>query len=268
MPIHATAIVDKQAEVDPSADIGAYAIIETGVRIGAETKVYPHAYVSQGTTLGRRCQIHPFAVVGHHPQDLAWDGTPSYTEIGDETIIREGASVHRGTMPESTTLVGQRVYLMAASHVGHNCAIGDEVVLVNGALLSGHVQVGERAILAGGTAAHQFVRIGELAMISGVRVPDDVPPFMLVGPGGVVGTNVVGLRRAGFSSEDRMEIHQAYKTLYRSKLLFREAIDWVAETVRTEPGRRLVEFLRCKSRRGFMGFKQHGRETGGAGQVQ
>lgn len=268
MSIHPTAIVDRQAEVDPSAEIGAYAIVEGGVRIGAETRVYPHAYVSRGTTLGRGCQIHPFAVVGHHPQDLAWEGAPSYTEIGDETIIREGASVHRGTMPESTTVVGRSVYMMATSHAGHNCTIGDGAILVNGVLLSGHVQVGQRAILAGGTRVHQYVRIGELVMISGVRVPNDVPPFMLVGPAGVVGTNVVGLRRAGFSSDERLEIRQAYKTLYRSKLLFREAIERVAEAVRTEPGHRLVEFLRCRSQRGYMRFKQRGRETGTAEQFQ
>jgi UDP-N-acetylglucosamine acyltransferase len=268
MPIHPTAIIDKRAEVDLSADIGAYAIIETGVMIGAETKIYPHAYISQGTTLGRRCQIHPFAVVGHHPQDLAWEGTPSYTEIGDETIIREGASVHRGTLPESTTVVGRRVYMMATSHAGHNCVIGDGAILVNGTLLSGHVQVGERAILAGGTRVHQFVRIGELVMIGGVRVTNDVPPFMLVGPAGVVGTNVVGLRRAGFSAEERMEIRQAYKALYRSKLMFREAIGQVAEMVRTEPGRRLVEFLRGESRRGYVRFKDSGRDSGDAEQIQ
>ncbi|MBU0618294.1 MAG: acyl-ACP--UDP-N-acetylglucosamine O-acyltransferase [Planctomycetes bacterium] len=268
MPIHPTAIVDKSAEVDPSADIGAYAIVETGVRIGAGTKIYPHAYVSQGTTLGQRCQIHPFAVVGHHPQDLAWEGTPSYTEIGDETIIREGASVHRGTVPESTTVVGKNVYMMATSHVGHNCVIADQAILVNGVLLSGHVHVGRRAILAGGTAVHQFVRIGELVMISGGRVPNDVPPFMLVGPAGVVDTNVVGLRRAGLSSEERLEIRQAYKTLYRSKLMFREAIERVAEMVRSEPGRRLVEFLRGPSRRGYLGFKKRGRDSGDAEQLQ
>ena len=268
MPIHPTAIVDKHAEVDPTVDIGAYAIIEPGVKIGAETKIYPHAYVSQGTTMGRRCQIHPFAVVGHHPQDLAWEGTPSYTEIGDETIIREGASVHRGTMPESTTVVGERVYMMATSHAGHNCVIGDGAILVNSVLLSGHVQIGERAILAGGTRVHQFVRIGELAMISGVRLTTDVPPFMLVGPAGVVGTNVVGLRRAGFSAEERAEIRRAYKTLYRSKLMFREAIEHVVETVRTAPGRRLVEFLRAESRRGYLGFRKRDHDSGEAEQVQ
>lgn len=268
MPIHPTAIVDKHAEVDPTVDIGAYVIVESGVRIGIETKIYPHVYVSQGTTVGQRCQIHPFAVVGHHPQDLAWEGTPSYTQIGDETIIREGASVHRGTIPESTTVIGKQVYMMATSHAGHNCEIGDRAILVNGVLLSGHVRVGQRAVLAGGTRVHQFARIGELAMISGVRVTNDVPPFMLVGPAGVIGTNVVGLRRAGFSDEERMEIRRAYKTLYRSKLSFRAAIEEVAETVRTAPGRRLVEFLRGESRRGYMGFRKHGRASGDAEQIQ
>jgi UDP-N-acetylglucosamine acyltransferase len=256
MSIHRTAVVDSGAEIDSSADIGAYAIIEAGVKIGAGTKIYPHAFVAQGTTLGRKCQIHPFAVVGHHPQDLKWEGLPSYTEIGDETVIREGASVHRGTIPESTTVVGKRVYMMATSHVGHNCVVDDEAILVNAVLLAGHVQIGRRAFLGGAASVHQFVRIGELAMASGAgRVVGDVPPFMMFAPGGVVGTNVVGLRRAGLSSEERAEIRQAYKKLYRSGVLFREAIEHVAEMVRTEPGRRLVEFLRAPSKRGYERFR-------------
>jgi UDP-N-acetylglucosamine acyltransferase len=260
MPIHATAIVDSHAEIDSSADVGAYAIVEAGVKIGAETKVYPHAYIAQGTTLGRKCQIHPFAVVGHHPQDLKWEGLPSYTEIGDETVIREGASVHRGTIPESTTVVGKRVYMMATSHVGHNSVVGDDVILVNAVLLAGHVQVGPKAFIGGGVSVHQFVRIGELAMAGGGwRVITDVPPFMMIALGSVVGTNVVGLRRAGLSREERGEIRQAYKTLYRSGLLFREAIERVAGSVRTDPGRRLVEFLRAPSKRGYARFRKGGR---------
>ncbi|MFQ5805754.1 MAG: acyl-ACP--UDP-N-acetylglucosamine O-acyltransferase [Phycisphaerae bacterium] len=263
MPIHPTAIVDKHAEIDPAADIGAYAIVEAGVKIGAGTKIYPHAYISQGTTLGQRCQIHPFAVVGHHPQDLKWGGAPSYTKIGDETTIREGASVHRGTMAESTTVVGKRVYLMSTAHVGHNCVVGDDVILANATLLSGHVHVGNRAFFSGTARIHQFVRVGEMTMIAGVRVICDVPPFMMVTSDGVVGPNLVGLRRAGLSSEERLEIRAAYKLLFRSGLLFREAVEQVAETVKTDPGRRLVEFLRAPSKRGFTRFKSPGRDAEG-----
>lgn len=262
MPIHPTAIVDASAEVDPSAEIGAYAIVEAGVRIGAETKLYPHAYVSWGATLGRRCQIHPFAVVGHPPQDLKWDGSPSYTEVGDETVIREGASVHRGTIPESITVVGKRVYLMATAHVGHNCVVGDDVILANGAMLGGHVQVGARTFVGGDVPIHQFVRVGELAMLAGgLRAVSDVPPYMMVGRDGLVGPNVVGIRRAGFSREERLEIRAAYRTLFRSGLLFRDAIERVAAEVKTNPGRRLIEFLRSPSKRGIMAFRGRGREA-------
>jgi UDP-N-acetylglucosamine acyltransferase len=264
MPIHPTAIVDKRAEIDPSVDVGAYTIIEAGVKVAAETKIYPHAYISQGTTIGQGCQIHPFAVVGHHPQDLKWQGAPSYTRIGDRTVIREGASVHRGTVPESTTIVGQRVYMMATSHVGHNCVVGDDVILANGAMLGGHVEVGRRTFVGGDVPIHQFVRVGELAMLAGgLRVISDVPPFMLTGREGLTGPNVVGLRRAGFSREERLEIRAAYRTLFRSGLLFRAALEQVAAMVTTDSGRRLIEFLRAPSKRGIMGFRGRGREAAG-----
>lgn len=256
MPIHPTAVIDRTAEIDPTAEVGAYAIVEPHVKIGAETRLYPHAYVSSGTTLGRRCQIHPFAVVGHHPQDLKWDGSPSYTTVGDDTVIREGAQVHRGTMPESTTIIGSRVYMMATSHVGHNCVIGDGVIMVNGALASGHVEIGPRAFLSANSMFHQFIRVGELAMISGgSRILQDVPPFMMCGPAGVFQTNVVGLRRAGFTREERLEIRLAYKTLYRSGLPFREAIAQVVAMVKTAPGRRLAAFLQIPAKRGYAAYK-------------
>ncbi len=257
MTIHPTAIVHKTAEIDPTAEVGAYAVIEAGVQIGPQTRVYPHAYIAGGTRLGRGCQIHPFAVVGHHPQDLAWEGSPSYTVIGDETVIREHATVHRGTVPQSTTVVGKRCYIMSTGHVGHNCVIGDEVKIVNGGLLSGHVQVGDKAFISGGAGVHQFVRIGELAMISGLsRVPKDVPPFMTVAPAGIVGPNVVGLRRAGLTAEERHEIRTCHRVLFCSELHFPEAVERVAKMVRTDPGRRLVEFLQAPSKRGFMRLKR------------
>ena len=256
MPIHPTAIVDKSADIDPAAEIGAYAIVEGDVRIGAHTRLYPHAYVSAGTRIGERCQIHPFAVVGHPPQDTKWKGQPSYTEIGDETVIREGAQVHRGTMPGSTTIVGKRVYMMATSHVGHNCVVGDDVVLVNCVLLAGHVQIGARAFISGYTGVHQFCRIGELVMVGGTRhVASDIPPFMLYSPRGVAGTNVVGLRRAGYSAEQRDELRAAYKLLFRRGGSFSENIERLAETAQSGPVLRLVEFLRAPSKRGCCRFR-------------
>jgi len=257
MAIHPTAIVDRSAEIDATAEVGAYAVVEKHVRIGPETRLFPHAYVAEGTTLGRRCQIHPFAVVGYLPQDLKYEGQPSYTQVGDETIVREHATIHRGTEPGSTTIVGRRCYIMSTGHVGHNCVLGDEVKIANSGLLSGHVRVGNGAFISGNVSIHQFVRIGELAMIGGgVRIPKDVPPFMLVGPQGVVGPNVVGLRRAGLSREERAELRECYRLLYRSGLHFSQAIERVAQLVQTEPGRRLVDFLQAPSRRGFMPLRR------------
>lgn len=256
MAIHPTAIIGKGCEIDPTAEIGPYAILEPGVRIGAATTLYAHAYISQGTTLGQRCAVHPFAVIGHHPQDLKWKNAPSYTVIGDDCVFREGCQVHRGTAPESTTKIGDRVYMMANAHVGHNSEIGSDAILANAALVSGHVSVGERTFISGCALVHQFVRIGAFVMIGGgVRVTTDVPHYMMVAPLGVIGPNVVGLRRSGFTPEQRREIRIAYKTLYRAGLSFPDAVERVAQTVRTDAGRRLVEFLRAPTLRGFMRWK-------------
>ena len=260
MAIHPTAIIDKTSEIHPTVEIGAYTIIEDHVQIGAETHIYPHAYISAGTTLGKRCQIHPFAVVGHLPQDLKYDGAPSFARIGDETIVREHASIHRGTIPGSTTVVGRRCYIMSTGHIGHNCVVGDDVKIANGGLLSGHVEVGNGAFISGNVGIHQFVRIGELAIIGGVlRATKDVLPFMTLGPQGVVGPNVVGLRRAGMSPEERQELRECYRVLYRSGLHFRKAIEHVVEMVRSDPGRRLAEFLRAPSQRGYTGLRRRNR---------
>lgn len=252
MPIHPTAVVDSAAEIDPSADIGPGVIIEANVRIGAAVRLMAHCYVAWGTTLGARVQMHPFSAVGGLPQDVAFDGSPSYVTVGDDTILREGVTIHRGTTPESTTVVGCGCMLMANSHVAHNCRVGDKVVMVNSVALAGHVQVGDRVLMGGGAMAHQFVRIGELCMIRGLNpVPKDVPPFMMLGPQGVVGTNVVGMRRAGFTAAERQEIRDCHRILYRSGLHFPQAIAQAVESVRTEPGKRLAAFLQADSRRGY-----------------
>jgi len=256
MAIHATAIIDKSAEIHPDAEIGAYAIIEGHVRIGAGTRVYPHGYVSWGTTLGERVEVHPHAVVGHLPQDVKFTGAPSNTVDGDGTVIREGATIHRGTVPDSTTVVGRNCMIMATGHVGHNCVVGDNVTIANSGLLAGHVQIGERAFVSGCAAVHQFVRIGALVMLGGgTRSVNDVPPYMLVSAQGVASINVVGMRRAGLSAEERLEVRRAHRLLYRSGLTFPAAVAQLAEMVRTDAGRRVLAFLREPSRRGFMRFR-------------
>lgn len=265
MPIHPTAVIDKHAEIDATADIGPYAIIERGVKIGAGTRIWPHAFIGEGTTIGERCKIHPFAVVGHHPQDLAWKETPSYTVIGDETVIREHASVHRGTPPETTTVLGKRCFLMSTAHVAHNCVLGDDVKMSNGSMLGGHVHVGDKVFVSS-AGVHQFARIGEMAMLGGLsRVAGDVPPFVTVMPAGVIGLNVIGLRRNGISADQIAELRSLYKMIYRSGRVMRAAIGEAATIAKTVAGRRFVEFLQAPSKRPLLRyFGRDGRDGGGA----
>lgn len=251
MAIHPTAVIDSSAELDSTVEVGAYAIIEGGTQIGAETRIFPHGYICRGARIGRRCEIHPFAVVAGAPQDHSYDGSPSYARIGDDATVREGVTIHRGTEPQSVTVLGERCLVMTNTHVGHNCEIGDDVTIAHGAVLGGRVTIQNRATIGGMCGLHQFCRIGELAMISGgnLRVTADVPPFMMLGPDGLVGPNTIGLKRAGFSDEERREIRECYRTLFRSSRLLGSAIDLLEKTVRTDPGRRLIAFLKAPAKR-------------------
>lgn len=270
MPIHPSAHVDKLAEIAATADIGPNVVVEGYVRIGDETKVYANAYLSGWTKIGARCQIHPGAVVGHLPQDFHFGGHRSFCEIGDDTIIREFASIHRGTQPESTTVVGRGCFLMAYCHIGHNCVIGDGAKIYNCAALSGHVEVGANAIVSGYSLVHQFVRIGELVMIGGGgRIGMDVPPFMMaLGESQIVGLNIIGMRRAGFSAEERLSVKQAHRILYRSSSTFQKAVEELRAAANTPAVRRIVEFLDGPSKRGFCGFARHDPFGGGTPAVE
>jgi UDP-N-acetylglucosamine acyltransferase len=260
MAIHATAMVDRTAEIDSSVEVGPYAIIEGHVKIGADTHIFPHAFVGQYTTLGERCEIHPFAVVGHVPQDLSFDGSVTYACIGNDTTVREGATIHRAAIPGATTRVGDHCLIMSVAHVGHDCVIGNNVKLANSALIAGHVIIHDRAFVSGNSAVHQFVRIGELVIVGGgLRVSTDVLPFMMQGPEGIIGPNVIGMRRAGHTAEDRQEIRLCHRILFRTNRTFSEATEEIARVVTTEPGRKLVAFLREPSKRGFEGLRHRPR---------
>jgi UDP-N-acetylglucosamine acyltransferase len=262
MAIHPTAVIDKHAEIDPTAEIGPYVVIEGPVRVGPHTNVRAHAYLSGWTQIGEGCEIHPFAVVGHFPQDFHFSGERSYCTIGNRVIIREGATVHRGTQPESYTIVGDECFLMAYSHVGHNCELAKGVKVYNMAAVSGHVEVGENAIISGACLIHQFARIGKLAFIAAAtRLAMDVPPFfMAYGESTVIQHNIVGMRRAGYDARDLQEIRSAFRILYRSGKPFRQAIDELAKTVSTPAGRELLAFLQAESRRGICAAGQSNRQ--------
>ncbi len=255
MAIHPTAIVDSQAQIDPTVEIGPHAVIEGAVEIGANTRIYPNAYISGWTTIGQNCVIHPGAVIGHLPQDFHFEPCRSYCTIGDGTIVREFASIHRGTQSESSTVIGRDCFIMGYSHVGHNCVFGDGVKFYNMAAASGHVEVGPNAIVSGYTVIHQFVRIGSYCMIGGLsRIGMDVPHyFTCIRESECVGINAIGMRRNGFASDQIADAKQAYRILYRSGTTFRKAIDELAGAVTTDVGLQILEFVQSESKRGFVG---------------
>ncbi|UCD30433.1 MAG: acyl-ACP--UDP-N-acetylglucosamine O-acyltransferase, partial [Planctomycetota bacterium] len=265
MAIHPTAIIDSMAKIDSTANIGPYTVIEGPVTIGANTQIRAHAYINGTTEIGNNCDIHPFAVVGNYPQDFHYQDKPSYCKIGNNVVIREGATIHRGTQPESSTIINDECFLMAYSHVGHNCILGKGVKIYNMAALSGHVEVGDNAIVSGYSVIHQFVRIGSLAFIAAAaRVGMDVPPFfMCYGESTIVQHNAIGMKRSGYDNNSITEIRQAYRTLYRSGLTFRKAVAQLGQTAKTEAGRQLLEFISAESKRGYCAGGVHSRDRMG-----
>ena len=248
--IHPTAIVDPAARLDATVEVGPYAIIEAGTTIGAGTIIGPHAWIRAGTTLGARNHIHYGAIIGHWPQDLAFTGQQSFVRIGDDNQIREYATIHRGTTPDSATTVGDHCFLMGCAHLAHNCRIGNHVIIANNALLAGYAEVEDHAFISGHCVVHQFTRIGRLAMLSGMTaVGKDVPPYCLAMlRNHVAGLNVVGLRRAGMPPAVRMEIKQAFRLLYLDGLHLRHAIERIAQIATSAEVRHLLAFLRASKR--------------------
>lgn len=220
--IHPTAIIEPGAQLGTDVQIGPYAYVAATARLGDGCILAPHAAVLEHTTLGARCKVHSFAAIGDAPQDLAFKNEPSYVVTGDDCIFREGATVHRGTKPGTTTRLGNHVFLMANSHVAHNCELGDHVIMANGVLLGGYVTIGERCFLGGSSGVHQFCHVGRLAMVGAAHiVTKDLPPFCITptcGNSRVAGLNRVGLRRAGFDAAQRAQIKSAFHLLYRSGL--------------------------------------------------
>lgn len=253
--IHPTAVVHPGAELGPGVRVGAFAVIGAGVRLSEDVEIGPHAVLEGPLEVGARCRIFAGAVVGYPPQDLKWrPDTPSGVRIGAGTIVREYTTIHRATTPEGWTTIGRDCYLMAQSHVAHDCQVGDGVILTGFTGLTGFVEVGDRAVISGLTGIHQFVRIGTLAMVGGCsRLPQDVPPYFVVegNPAVVRAVNIVGLRRAGLSPKVRLSLQRAYKLLYRSGHGPARAVELIRTTI--EPSAEidhLCEFI-ASSKRGI-----------------
>lgn len=230
------------------------AVIEEGATIGPGCVIGPHAVIYKHVTLGANCRVHAGAVLGDTPQDLAFKEAPSFVRIGEGTVIREHVTIHRGTKEGTETVVGSGCYLMANSHLAHNCRLGNQVILANGVLLAGYVEVGDRAFLSGNVIVHQYTRIGRVAMISGgAGIGKDIPPFCLA-PGItrniVAGLNVVGMRRAGLGPAERGEVKEAIRVLYRSGLNVKQALEKLREAFAAGPGREIADFV-ASSKRGI-----------------
>ncbi|MDB5353985.1 MAG: acyl-ACP--UDP-N-acetylglucosamine O-acyltransferase [Phycisphaerales bacterium] len=219
--IHPTAIVDRRTELADDVQIEAYAIIGAGVSISAGTVVYAHSIIQGATAIGAHCRIGPAAHVGLDPQHLGFLNQPerptTWLEVGDHTIIRESASVHRSSKPgrENATRLGSHCMLMGGSHIGHDSRVGDHVILANAALVGGHCEIGERVFLGGGCAIHQFCRVGRIAIVCGVEACSrDVPPFAADRYDGLKGYNAVGCRRSGMPRESIQAIRAAFHCLH------------------------------------------------------
>ena len=236
MSVHSTAVVSPGAKLHPTVEVAPYVVIGGQVTIGAGTTVGPHAVIEGRTRIGERNKIFQFASVGAQPQDLKYAGEDSALEIGDENLIREFTTLHKGTTGGGgVTRIGNRNLFMAYAHVAHDCRVGDGCVLANAATLGGHVDIGDHVILGGLAAVHQFTRIGQHAFVAGgTMVVMDVPPFCTAqgDRAELVGINSIGLARHGFTEDQIGRVKEAYRILFRSKLPLEDAV----ERLRTELG--------------------------------
>ena len=250
--IHPTAIISPDAEIAADVEIGAFAIIGEGCTIGAECVISPRATLERNVTLGQAVRVGIGTILGGPPQDLKYAGEETTVEIDDGTVIREYATINRGTAHSFKTTVGKNCLLMSYVHIGHDCRVGNGVILSNVVQLAGHVMIEDKAIISGMSAVHQFARIGRHSFIGGMsRVAKDIPPFLkAVGnPVKLYGLNTIGLQRSGIDEETIRELKRAYRLLFRSDLNVTQAI----ERAQTEIGplpevQELIRFVEASER--------------------
>lgn len=251
--IHPTAIVGKHVELEEDVEVGAYSIIEGDVYIGRGTKVKNRVSIKGKVKIGEECRIYDGAVIGEEPQHLRYAGEDSQVIVGDRVIIREYATVHRGTaIGTMKTVIEDDVMLMAYSHVAHDCTVRKGVIMANCATLGGHVEVGEYAFIGGLSAVHQWARVGPYAMVGGISgVSLDIPPYTRASGQHALlyGINTVGLERRGMSKEVIKVLKKAYRLMFRSGMLKKDACDILLKEFGSyEEIKRLVEFVKTTKR--------------------
>jgi UDP-N-acetylglucosamine acyltransferase len=247
--IHPDAIIGENVTISP------FVTIDKNVIIGDGTFIYSNAVILSGARIGKNCRIFPGAVISAIPQDLKFNGEETFCEIGDNTTVREYATVNRGTVAKNKTIVGNNCLLMAYSHTAHDCVLKDHVILGNTVQLAGEVEVDDYAILSGGTLVHQFSKIGKHVMIQGgSRLGKDIPPYVIVGrePITYSGVNIIGLRRRGFTNEQIGAIQEIYRILYQSGLNNSAAVKQIESVIPdSEEKREVVAFI-ANSQRGII----------------
>lgn len=254
--IDALTRIHPDARIAEGVTVEAFTTIAADVEIGSGTWIGPNVTIMDGARIGQNCKIFPGAVISAEPQDLKYKGEKTFARIGDGTVIRESATVNRGTASKGETRVGKNCLLMAYSHVAHDCVIGNQVILVNGVGLAGEIEVHDYVILGGMTGVHQFVRIGAHAFIQGgSMVGMDVPPFITAGrnPTKFAGINTIGLRRRGFESDLIRNIQEAYRILYNSGLNNSLAVQKIREEIEPSPEIAMITQFVLDSKRGVIG---------------
>ena len=259
MKIHPTAIVDPTAKIATDVAIGPYAVIGARVVVGERSTIESHVVIDPDVTIGSDNVIGPGAIIGTAPQDLSFSSErKTYVAIGNENVIREHCTIHRGSAEGSVTKIGGKNFLMAGTHVGHNCEIGNNVIIANNCLLGGHVSVGDGAFLGGACVFHQHMCVGRLAITQGASAfSKDIPPFIIAAErNSVFGLNVVGLRRAGFSAKDRDQIKAAFKLIYTTGLNTAQAVKKANTMKFGAAAREFLDFVTNAKKRGICPLKR------------
>jgi UDP-N-acetylglucosamine acyltransferase len=248
--IHPTAIIHPRAKLAGTVQVGPYAVIDEGVEIGADCVIGPHVYLTGLTTVGAKNRFYAGCVIGEAPQDLKYAGEPTGLRIGEDNVFREHVTVHRSNKTAEDTIIGSHNFLMANAHVAHNCHLGDSVILANGVLLGGHVTLNDRVFLSGNCVVHQFVRVGTLALMQGgSALSKDLPPYAVSRHvNDLCGLNTVGLRRAGLTPAERLELKQLYRALFREGVNLRAAVADARTRFTSAPAKVMLDFVAASKR--------------------
>ena len=251
--IHPSAIIDDSVVIDP------FVTIDKDVIIGAGTRIYSNVTILPGTRIGENCQIFPGAVIGAIPQDLKFKGEYTTVEIGNNNVIRECVTIHRGTASKGRTVIGDNNLIMAYCHVAHDCVLGNNIIMSNVTQLAGEVYIEDYAVIGGGSLVHQFVHLGKHIMIQGgTRIGKDIPPFITVGrePACYSGINSIGMRRRGYTNEQINNVQDIFRIIYNSGLNVTEAVDKIMNDCPATAERdEIIIFIRNSGRGIIRGMK-------------